>query len=274
MNPQQDYSYYLAGREASLLEQPFSNHLGWQYITSDQYNNINNNFDNANGDYNSGNQYYKDQKRIWGRPSFVPEGCINFAGKEVTREEALFFAVPYHIEKESISPFTDKHQLCANYIERKVQVKGKPHKYKSIIVPSGLWQQVQTIESFSEHWSPTGNFSFRYNNKNCLGFRPNNNFLPYNRWFVETKEVFNKHPISKEEGIVKKILSYWVWWKDPQVNRQDIEFIEQEWYQKKPEYKDSFDFTSVEPPRTFFKTLITLPSYQQHLQTKSPKESI
>ena len=60
---------------------------------------------------------------------FCTEGCINFARKEVTREEALFFAVPYHIEKESISPYTDKHQLCANYIERKFQVKGKPHNY-------------------------------------------------------------------------------------------------------------------------------------------------
>ena len=97
MNPQQDYSYYLAGRKESLLEQPFSNHLGWQYITSDQYNNINNNFDKANWEYETGSQYYKELGNIWGRPSFVPEGCINFAGEEVTREEALFFAVPYHL---------------------------------------------------------------------------------------------------------------------------------------------------------------------------------
>ena len=86
--------------------------------------------------------------------------------------------------------------------------------------------------------------------------------------------MFNKHPISKESGIVEKILSYWIWWKDPQVNRQDIEFIEQKWYQKKPEYKDWFDFTSVEPPQSFFNTLITLPSYQLHLQTKGSEDNI
>ena len=150
-------------------------------------------------------------------------------------------------------------------MERKLPVKGKPHKYKSIIVPSGLWQQVQTIETRAEHFGPTGYFIFRYSNRNCLGFRPNNQFLPYNRWFVETREILREHFPSESSEITEKILSYWIWWKDPHINRQDIEFEDKEWYQKEPEYKDWFDYTSVEPTRSFFKTLITLPSYQHHL---------
>ena len=265
MNPQQDYSYYLAGRKESLLEQPFSNHLGWQYITTDQYNNINNNCDKANIEHQSGSQYYRDLGYIWGRPSFVPEGCINFAGEEVTREEAIFFAVPYYIEKESISHYTDQHQLCANYIQRRVKIKGKPHKYKSIIVPSGLWQQVKTIPYYSENYSEGGYLNLKQSNKNCLGFRPNNNFLPYKRWFVETRKVLSNHSIAKEARIVEEILSYWIWWKEPHINRQDIEFEDKEWYKKEPEYKDWLDYTSIEPSRSFFKTLSTIPSNQHRL---------
>ena len=59
MNPDPDNNYYLADREAALLEQPFSNHLGWQYITSNQYNNINHNCDKANREYQIGDQYYE-----------------------------------------------------------------------------------------------------------------------------------------------------------------------------------------------------------------------
>ena len=153
---------------------------------------IEDNFDKANSAHNIGSTYYKSLGKIWGRPSFVPEQCINLAGKEVSRAEALFFAVPYHIEKGSIAPFTDQHQLCANYIERKVKVIKRPHKYRSIIVPSGLWQQVQTIESVTEYFDIKGNFNLRYNNKNCIGFRPNNHFLPYNRWFIKTRKALNK----------------------------------------------------------------------------------
>ena len=220
VGPNPDYSYYLGGRDTALLEQPFSNHLGWQYIKSEQFDNIEDNFKASNSEYRSGSTFYKKQGvKSWGRPSFVPEGCINLAGKSVSREEAIFFAVPYHIEKGSISPFAQEHQLCANYVERKLPVKGKPHKYKTIIVPSGLWQQVQTIETCTEHFGPTGNFIFRYSNRNCLGFRPNNHFLPYNRWFVETREVLRKHFQSEPSVITEKILSYWIWWTDPLVNR-------------------------------------------------------
>ena len=110
VSPDPDYSYYLGDRDTALLEQPFSNHLGWQYITSEQFDNIEDNFEASNSEYKSGSTFYKEKGvRSWGRPSFVPEGCINLAGKTVSREEAIFFAVPFHIEKRSISPLAQEH---------------------------------------------------------------------------------------------------------------------------------------------------------------------
>lgn len=94
--PLNDYEYYTEGKVISLLIHSFSQHHGNCFITSEQKMNIISNLAAAN-----------NHSSFWW-PPFVSENAINFAGKEVTKEEALCFAVR---EKEE-----EIYNLCANYI--------------------------------------------------------------------------------------------------------------------------------------------------------------
>ena len=200
-HPLIDYAYYTGSDEIRIILKPYSVYQNYSYITCEQKELIDFNYNAARG-----NESY-------GKPYCVPKDCINFAGEPVSIDEALFYVVPYEIERDEN---VDEHQLFGNYI---IRCSGRNTSINEI-VPYGTWQQVPTLASQINGWVSLHN--------NSLGFCPNNNFLPYERWFIETREVFQEKGVTPELAIL--ILSYWKWWDSEFVNHQDGRFSNTSWY--------------------------------------------
>ena len=121
--PAPNYLIYTREEDIRIIRQPYSMHRNYWYVTAEQRDFIDSNIHAARGD-----EHY-------GKLHCVPHGCINYAGKPVAFEEAVYYAIPYMMEKYKLN---GERQYFGNYIIRH-------NAWSKNTVPYGTWQQVQTL---------------------------------------------------------------------------------------------------------------------------------
>ena len=177
--------------------------------------------------------------------------CVNLAGSQVSRKQAIENAVEYTREVGGLCSeysWAAGFKLLTKYKDGRGQyitelpwhtsfpIEPPPLRTptRDFWVPYGSWQQ---LPAATTHSSPEASVDF-------IGYNPNTNWLPYNTWFNAVH--FN---LSKKlpEPISKHILSFWIWRRIPKKGTRPLN-------KRKPPLNNYIGSSKSKPRRNLYAT--------------------